>query len=295
MGKNPIFEKSIARKEKMGKMPIMEANSADLTERLKREVKRAMRPLVRLLIARGVGHAGLSEALKALYVDVAERDFRLPGKRMTDSRVSLLTALQRKDVRRLREAGPDDASSPGLMSRVVGRWLGAAPFRGPDGPLPLPRTGQGATIEALVREVSHDVHPRTVIDALLDQGLAEETGDGALALRATAHVPSEDQAALLGYMGANLGDHASAAVANVLAAPGSPPFFERAVYYNRLSPTSLAKLDAMARRIQGEALALLNAEAAMLQDADRTDPDATGRFRCGAYAFTETPEEGDPR
>ena len=40
--------------------------------------------------------------LRELYVNVAEHDFALEGKEQTDSRVSLLTGIHRKEVARLR-------------------------------------------------------------------------------------------------------------------------------------------------------------------------------------------------
>jgi len=51
--------------------------------------------------------------------------------------------------------------------------------------------------------------------------------------------------------------------------------------------TAIGELDRMARRLQGETLAALNARALVLQDRDDGDPAATGRFRCGAYVYSE--------
>ena len=68
-------------------------------------VARLLRPLVRLLIKSGVTFPALCDLLRELYVNVAEYDFALPDKSQTDSRVSLLTGIHRKEVRRLRGAG----------------------------------------------------------------------------------------------------------------------------------------------------------------------------------------------
>ena len=72
---------------------------------LHRPVARLLRPLVRLFVARGITFPALTNLLRELYVNVAEYDFALPGKEQTDSRVSLLTGIHRKEVRRLRGAG----------------------------------------------------------------------------------------------------------------------------------------------------------------------------------------------
>ncbi len=104
-------------------------------------------------------------------------------------------------------------------------------------------------------------------------------------LTGDAFVPSGDEAAMARYLGANLGDHAEAAVENLLAAPEPGPFFERAVHYNKLTAESLGELEALARELQAEALDAVNARALALQDRDQGSAGATGRFRCGAYIF----------
>ena len=67
---------------------------------------RVLRPLVKLMLAQGITYPAVSEVLKELFVEVADRDFRIAGKAQTDSRVSLLSGVHRKDVKRLRENPP---------------------------------------------------------------------------------------------------------------------------------------------------------------------------------------------
>src|ERR1700712_2013315 len=87
---------------------------------------RLLRPLVRLLVARGITFPALTDLLRELYVNVAEYDFALAGKEQTDSRVSLLTGIHRKEVRRLRGAGAPVSAVPATLSRtsaIIARWL----------------------------------------------------------------------------------------------------------------------------------------------------------------------------
>ena len=78
--------------------------------RLQTPIARLLRPLVRLFIRCGLTFPALSDLLRELYVNVAEYDFALSGKEQTDSRVSLLTGIHRKEVRRLRGAGAPGAA-----------------------------------------------------------------------------------------------------------------------------------------------------------------------------------------
>lgn len=253
-------------------------------------IARILRPLARIMIARGVRFPEFVDWAKRAFLQSAERDFRIDGKRVTDSRIHLLTGLQRKDVKALRErADQGAATGAGPLARVVGLWL--AEYRAPDGtPRPLPRAGDDPSFQALVARISRDIHPRTVLDELVRLGMVEAAGDE-IRLATDGFVPSGDDAALTGYLGANLGDHALAAAENVLAAPAPGPHFERAAHYNRLTPEALAELDGLSRRLLGEALAEINARAAALQARDAGRPDAAGRFRAGAYLLTR--EEAD--
>ena len=69
---------------------------------LVRALRKLLRPLVRLMLAHGITYPYLSDLLKGLFVEVAEQDFRLDAKAPTDSRVSLVSGVHRKDVARLR-------------------------------------------------------------------------------------------------------------------------------------------------------------------------------------------------
>lgn len=258
---------------------------------LRAALDRILRPLVRFLISRNVAFPEVSDRLKEVFVFVTEADFHLEKKRLTDSRISLLTGLQRRDIKAIRaqlDARDDDVDQGGgPLPQVIARWRASSEYQtGSGDPLPLPGTSSGGapSFDALVAEVSRDIHSRTILDELLRTGQVRRR-DGLLHLTAEAFVPRDNETALLGYFGANLGDHAEAAVGNVLASPDAGPFFERAVHYNQLSDRSLDELEDLARTLQGGVLAQLSAKAMELQKNDRGLANRTGRFRCGAYIY----------
>ncbi len=278
----------------MGYSPIHEFGVVRVSaDRLRRSVMRVLRPLVRAMIARGLTYPPLTEMLKELYIAEAIRHFGIPGKRMTDSRISLLTGLQRRDIRQLRDAEPEDEpKSVGPVPRVIALWTADPRFADAEGPKTLPRAGPGS-FEALVGEIGRDVHPRTILDEMVRLGLVQRLDDeDAVALTADSLIPSGNEGLLLAYFGANLGDHAEAAAGNLMAAPAPGPFFERAVHYNKLTPASVAKLETLARARQKAVLEEINAEALALQREEAGDPAARERFRCGAYVYRTGGEEG---
>lgn len=259
---------------------------------LQSAVSRILVPLVRVLMARGVRFPEFSDWLKPVFLAVAERHFRMDDKRLTDSRAHMLTGLQRRDIKRLRAAEETLAvKSAGPLPRVMALWQ-ARHANDAGAPVSLAIRGEAPSFEALVSEVSRQIHPRTVMDELIRLDLAQADGS-TLKLKAEAFLPAADDTALLGYYGANLGDHAAAAAENVLAAPAPGPHFERAVHYNSLTEASVDELEALSRRLLGEALSSLNTRAAKLQRRDQGKATATSRYRAGAFIYREAGKEED--
>ncbi|MEL6197615.1 MAG: DUF6502 family protein [Pseudomonadota bacterium] len=247
-----------------------------------------LRPLVRILIARGVTLPALIRLLKSVYVGVAEEDFRIDGKPVTDSRVSVITGVHRRDVRAIRsgegEAAPRPARATTMVATVLGRWMASRGTTDDDGaPLPLPRSGPAPSFEALAQSVSSDIRARTVLDEMMRQGLVSETPDGLVALSVDAFAGARDPDQKMLFFAANVGDHIAAASDNLFG--DAAERFERAVFYNNLSAADVAALEAEARE-EGQALLLrLNRAARARQAASEADETATRRFRFGLYFY----------
>ena len=125
-------------------------------------------PLVRLLMRAGVTFPVLAELVRGLYVEVAIRDLLLDRKARTDSRVSLLTGVHRKEIRRLRLLPRDaDPIPPAVTvaSQIIARWVGSPAYTDGSGrPRPLPRAAAapgGPSFDALVESVTTDVRPQS--------------------------------------------------------------------------------------------------------------------------------------
>jgi hypothetical protein len=250
-----------------------------------------VRPLVRILIAQGVTAPAFYRLLKRVYVEVADADFRIGDAPATDSRISLLTGVHRRDVREIRESEGDawesSRAKSAAFATVLGQWLARPDLTGEDGkPVPLPRSGApGADFESLVRSVSQDVRPRTVLDELERQGLVEPGADGLLRVREGAFSGRGSADDRVVFFAANLGDHLAAAAENLLSE--EPPFFERAVFYTRLAPGSVDRIEARARALGQAALEEVNRESAALQKGDRGRDDNGARFRFGIYFYRD--------
>lgn len=262
-------------------------------------MKGLMRPLVRMLIARGITAPAFYKVLKAVYVEVAHDQFRIDDGAPTDSRITLLTGVHRRDVRSILSAEDEvwdkARAKTAVFATVLGQWMSRAEFVDADGaPRPLSRgTGDAASFEALVRAVNTDIRPRTVLDELLRQELVAEGEDGLLRITEKGRRgPSSDDDKLV-FFATNLGDHIAAASENILA--DDPPFFERAVFYNQMTPEAVDQVEARARGLSQGLLETLNSESQALRAANPATEDGAERYRLGVYFYREAarPEKDD--
>jgi len=256
---------------------------------LLRALRHLLRPLIRLLLQREVTYPLLASILKSVYAEVALRDFPIAGKRQTDSRLSLLTGIHRKDVKRLRrEAAARHVAPPSvsLGAQLVGRWTGSHAYLDREGrPRPLPRLGggRGPSFESLVASVSKDIRPRAVLDEWLRLGVARLDAEDRVCLHVEAFMPSRGFEEKAYYFGRNLHDHVAAASHNLSGE--RPPLLERSVYYGGLTHESVAELAKLATRLAMEALQAVNRRALELRKRDAGKRAARLRMNFGSYFF----------
>jgi Family of unknown function (DUF6502) len=261
-------------------------------------IDRLLRPLVRLLIGRGVMFPDLADRLRRLYVEVAEEHFRLDAKEQTVSRVSLLTGVHRKEVKRLREEPQNEAALPPQMSlgaQLISQWLGNAMTTEAEGaPLPLPRLEMAdgsPSFASLVQGISRDVRPRAVLDELVRQGICRIDADDKVHLDQGAFVPRTGFDDMVHYFGRILSDHIAAGAHNL--SDGATPFFDRAVIFDRLSEADALVVQQLASKHAMQALLKVNRQAVALADASVNDPKASWRITFGSY-FYMIDQERDP-
>ena len=234
-------------------------------------------PITRLLVARGILIAEAVERLKLHYIRAARDQ---AGSRPTDSRISVMTGLQRRDITRLlaianAEAGTG-ARTVNHLSRLVALWQTDPVYGGK----PLPRSGASASFEALAHAIRKDVHSRTMLEQLTLAGTVALDDQGRVYLLQHAYQPLAGSEQQLAYFADNAQDFLAAASGNILTSPA--PFFERAVHYNGLSPEAVAELDQMFR--DGQMALLLRMSAAAAERASCSP--GRHRFRAGGYFYT---------
>lgn len=272
------------------------APSAEAPEGFLSPLQRIFRPLVRFLIARSIPFPFVSGVLRGVYVDVAVNEFPVDGKPQTDSRVSLLTGVHRKDVRRLRgepQARARLSRPASLGSQLIARWTTQSAYldaRGEPKPLPrLPQKGTRHSFESLVRSINTDIRPRVVLDEWRRLGVVSVDDEDHVHLNMEAFIPPQGSEEMKYFFGRNLHDHVAAAAHNLNGA--GDPFLERSVNYNNLSEAAVLELSELARKRAMEVLQELNGRALRLQRRDSGRPGSGHRINFGVYLFSEDEAE----
>jgi hypothetical protein len=253
-----------------------------------------MRPLVRLLVRQGVTYTVLIAALKRLFLDAAHAELKAAGKPATDSAVSLLSGVHRRDVRnltRLAQSAPQPARKPvSAASQVIGLWMSDPRFLDSrENPAKLARSGGDASFDALAASVSNDVRPRALLDELMRLGVVRESDD-TVELLTEGFVPRAGYAEITQQFRDNLADHVAAASANLHNDQG---FLEQAIFVDEISQASAHKLHKLAAQLwrQGFKTMMREAQARVEYDAKNTPAsERTHRARYGSYFYSSDDE-----
>jgi hypothetical protein len=256
-------------------------------------MKRVLKPFIKLMLANDLSYTFAIDMLKALFVEVADRDFTIDNKPQTDSRISLISGVHRKDVKRIREENPDVEdvipANVSLGTQLVALWNASPQYLNEDGlPKPLQRfaaSNPEASFEGLVRSLSTDIHPRAVLDEWLRLGIARLDDEGYVHLTTDMFIAQEGFEERMYYFGHSLHDHAQAAVSNVLGQQTS--FLERCVHYDTLSMASIVDIGALAEKQGMKTLREINKLADSQAQKDEKDSQANMRMTFGVYYYYE--------
>jgi hypothetical protein len=158
--------------------------------------KKILRPFIGVLLRNGVSIAEFVELIKTAFVEVAANDFQVPGKKMSQSRVAIVTGLTRKEVARVikeehRRLYGYEGSPQGRAARVLLGWHMDDDFVGPYGtPNDLPFDSKdGLSFSDLVKRHSGDMPARAMLDELMRIGAVEETKDGLYRVLMRSYIP----------------------------------------------------------------------------------------------------------
>ncbi len=266
---------------------------------LSTSMRKLLRPLVRILLRHGVSYGQFSDWARQTFVEVARDDFAIQGRKQTVSRISVITGINRKEVKKLLETpepNDDHQSRHNRAARVIGGWLRSRRFTDADGaPRRLRLDDAENGFAALVKAYSGDMPVRAVLDELERVGIVGKRDDGTLELLKRAYVPQASDADMLHLLGDSVADLADTIDHN-LSHPGEDNRLQLSVVYDNLPRETLARLKTMSQREARKLLVEIDRFLAS-EDRDSSGKQAgEGRYRAGVgvYYFEQPYREDGP-
>jgi len=254
--------------------------------------------VARVCLRHGMPYDAVAELAKRAFVDVAYREFTVPGRKQSASRVALLTGVHRKDIARmLAAASPGDPATSARVAhsaRVIAGWRRDPAFLDRRGkPIVLAFDQGSPSFVDLVRTYGGgDVPPRAVLDELVRVGAVRRDKRGNIRLDAAAYVPTATSAERLVIFGTDVADLIAVLDHNLAREPEAG-FFQRKVAYDNLPAEALDDIHARVRR-EGQAV-LEKLDKVMAKHDRDANPKVrgTGRKRAmvGIYYFADDADE----
>lgn len=266
-------------------------------------ISQVLQPLARLMIDHGLQLPTMVELLKKALVAEAGAGYGVAGRGSSDMRISLLTGVHRKDVKRLRDEGATAAPVKPMVplaASVVARWISEPRYLQADGSArSLARTpGKSQSGEpdftSLVAECSRDVGARAVLDELLRLGVVTLDDEGQITLKAKSFVPQGGQGDAFHFLAANVSDHLATAVHNLTPGLTAPPMLEQSAFAQDLSPVQAEQLQALARQLWSDALQRFLQAATVAEERSQGTTALKQRLRLGVYCYQQAQESPAP-
>lgn len=204
-------------------------------ERLLKVCFEVMKPMAKCLLKCGIGYSEFSEISKRAFIDTAAKDFGIRGRTANVSRISAMTGISRREVKRVRDANDwlinTTTSVRSPAADILHFWHHDPSFRDAMGePAPLPFEGGDVSFVSLARRYGGDRPPGALLKELIRVGAISDDGAGRLAVQMKHFVPSGSEEKLLLSMAQNLRALLTTICHNTSKAESEEGRIERFVY-----------------------------------------------------------------
>jgi len=247
-----------------------------------------LRPIARILLRNGVIWKEFAEVSKTVYVDVAGADYGISGRQTNASRVSILTGLTRREVKKQRDllAGDDPPTDrTSNVTRLLSGWFQDPDFHDVSGrPALLTRHGDDKSFDGLHQRHGGDIPAVAMLKELINTGVVGETDDGRLQALSRYYMPSPQDPEAVLRAGSVLNDLGNTVGWNLARSSDGESRFE-----GRATETDIPLRHAKAFRelLETEGQAFLERIDAWLarHRVDSDDKSRTARMGVGVYTI----------
>lgn len=262
---------------------------------LSHAVMQLLQPLVRVLLRHGMAYDEFAELARRAYVNVAERDFALRGRKQTTSRISVITGLNRKEVARLQALlAHEDGDAAGLSqamnraAKVVAGWRHQHGAEAGETALLTPDE-----FAALVRRHSGDMPARAVLDELRHAGAVTVGEDGRYRLAPEGYGPKASDAERLTL----LGEHAADLLGSIehnLDHPKEEAWLQRRVFADHIPADHAEAVRAALKQHGLQTLAQARSTLTAHDGGDAPPAEGARRVVLGVYYYEQPARPAPP-
>ena len=262
----------------------------DVKSAIRHACRLLLRPTASLLMKCGMTWKEFSEISKSVFVDVASEEFGIRGRPTNVSRVSILTGISRKEIKRQRDLlaaiEVPVLSKTSDATRALSGWHQDPDYLDDDGnPLPLPEYGPVPSFESLFGRYGGDTPQQTLLKELSHAGSIVVGADGKLVAKTRYHMPSPMNEVFIQFLGTNLYDHAQTLNNNIATDSSTKSRFEGFAVDDRIDADAKAEfkefIDLRAEKFLEEVDDWLNEHRA--EEGEGTD--TSTRLGVGVYAI----------
>lgn len=152
-----------------------------------------IRPLLRFAVKSSLKIQTIIDIVRMELVNIAKEEITKKGERITDSRLSIITGIHRREICKLvNEEGQGKEVATDKISKIIGHWQENQKFTTKQGrPKVLRHKGLNCEFAQLVYHVSKELNPATILFELERVGAIEKSDRG-LTLIKQSFVPLGD-------------------------------------------------------------------------------------------------------
>jgi len=220
-----------------------------MSKNLKSTIKLIMKPVIRLLLNSGVTYREFADTCKSLYVEVAAEGFGLKDRPTNTSRIAVLTGLDRKQIKAIRDQlesdAPDSNHSVDRVSRLLSGWHQDADFADAFGnPLALEEKSEDG-FRALVKRYGGDIPPGALLKELIRNGAVIKSQNDSLLPAARVYIPEGDKNLSIQRSASVMGDLGDTLCHNLFdTSKANQKRFERRATNINISPDKITEFKA---------------------------------------------------
>ena len=235
------------------------------------------------LVRNGIGYSDYISSQKVVFYNAAILELERLNQKKTDSTISLLSGLNRRDVVQFRASQNNEhkviESLPlnplaSVPARVVSLWVDK------DIGMTIPYTDDENSFENLVNEISTEKHPKSILLELQRLGLVHFDKQYVYLLVKSftpTQVPLVNQSILANHVA----HHLSAGLHNLIFQDNQ--YLEQAISVDHITEESLKLLNALSLELWEKLSKKLLSEAMACSDKDRYNKEANSQFIFGVY------------